>query len=154
MPAPLTKKTWTLRRQRLIFVTLGAVACCAAVLLVLSVFRENIVFFFMPSEIAAAAPQGNFRLGGLVEQGSVQRIEGGAVRFRVTDGTAEISVRYAGLLPNLFREGQGVVAEGELRDGEFIATRVLAKHDENYMPREVAEKLKREGVWREGKEGE
>ena len=132
------------------------IGTCLAVLgvavgLVLYAMRDSIVFFYTPSEVTAMeiAPGQLFRLGGLVETGSVVRGEGTTVRFVVTDKTRTLPVTYTGVLPDLFREGQGVVAEGTLTvDGVFHADNVLAKHDENYMPPEVAKKLKEHGVWR------
>ncbi len=141
------------KHRRLIFVGIGIVLLAAAVGLVLSALEENIVFFHSPSDVAAAkAPTGRtFRLGGLVAEDSVRRAAGSTVvAFTVTDGAADIRVRYTGILPDLFREGQGVVTEGKLNpDGVFIATEVLAKHDETYMPPEVAEALKKAGRWRD-----
>lgn len=118
----------------------------AAAALVLNAFNSNLVFFFSPSQVEAKeAPQGRtFRLGGLVEQGSVQR-DGVKVSFRVTDTVKTIPVVYEGILPDLFKEGKGVVAQGQLQGGVFEASEVLAKHDENYMPPEAAEALKRAG---------
>lgn len=132
------------------------IGTCLAVLalavgLVLFALRDSIVFFYSPSEVAAmqVSPDQRFRLGGLVEDGSLKRDEGTTVRFAVTDRAKTLSVTYTGVLPDLFREGQGVVAEGTLQaDGVFHADSVLAKHDEKYMPREVAEKLKKQGLWR------
>jgi cytochrome c-type biogenesis protein CcmE len=129
------------------FVVLGV-----AVGLVLYAMRDSIVFFYSPSDIAEmpVSPGQRFRLGGLVETGSVARGQGTTVRFTVTDGAKTLPVTFTGVLPDLFREGQGVVAEGTLEpDGVFRADNVLAKHDENYMPPEVAAKLKDKGVWRE-----
>jgi cytochrome c-type biogenesis protein CcmE len=123
-----------------------------AAALVLSAFEENLVFFYSPSDLKERdiEPGRVFRLGGLVEEGSVRR-DGARVNFRVTDLVETVPVTYAGILPDLFREGQGVVTEGELRpDGSFHATNVLAKHDETYMPKEVADALKESGVWRDG----
>ena len=132
------------------------IGTCVAVLgvavgLVLFAMRDSIVFFYSPSEVVemAIAPGQRFRLGGLVETGSVVRGEGTSVRFVITDQAKTLPVTYIGVLPDLFREGQGVVAEGMLEsDGVFHADNVLAKHDENYMPPEVAKKLKTQGVWR------
>ena len=139
----------TRKRRRLYFVMLGLLAVGAAAALVLTALREDIVFFFSPSEIVEAKvpTEGRrIRLGGLVEQGSVVK-EGATVRFRVTDGAHAVPVVFGGILPDLFREGQGVVTEGKLVAGTFQAADVLAKHDENYMPKEVAESLKKTGVW-------
>ena len=121
-----------------------------AVGLVLYAMRDSIVFFYTPSEVTAMqiAPGQRFRLGGLIETGSVVRGEGTTIRFVVTDKSKTLPVTYTGVLPDLFREGQGVVAEGTLAaDGVFYADNVLAKHDEKYMPPEVAKKLKEQGVW-------
>jgi cytochrome c-type biogenesis protein CcmE len=125
----------------------GALAVLGiAVALVLNAFNSNLVFFYSPTQIAAQeAPSGRtFRLGGLVEAGSVKR-DGIVVHFTVTDTAKTIPVVYQGILPDLFKEGKGVVAQGQLRDGVFEAREVLAKHDENYMPPEAAEALKRAG---------
>ena len=142
------------RKRRRLIVLLAAGACLAAAAgLTLSAFNDSIVFFLAPSELAAKAPPPgrSFRLGGLVEAGSVtrERIDGKpAARFRVTDGGAAVSVTFTGILPDLFREGQGIVALGTLRpDGSFAASEVLAKHDETYMPKEIAAALKKSGHW-------
>jgi len=126
----------------------GALAALAlAVTLLLAAFRQNLVFFFTPSQVAAnEAPLGKmFRIGGMVETGSVKRqADGLTVRFMVTDTAKSIPVEYRGALPDLFREGKGVVAQGRVgTDGVFVANEVLAKHDENYMPPEAAEAVKR-----------
>ncbi len=120
-------------------------------MLVLGALRDNIVFFYTPSEISQSKLTSgqSLRLGGLVKDGSVE-IEGMQSVFIVTDGTVDITVKYDNALPSLFREGQGVVTEGQIQEGVFIAQNVLAKHDENYMPAEVAEKLKEQGVWQDG----
>ena len=141
------------KRQRLIFMVLGLAILGVAALLVLNAYQENIVFFLSPTDLLekGSAPSRVVRLGGLVEVGSVERGPGAAVRFKVTDLKHDIRVSYTGLLPDLFREGQGVVTEGKLQsDGSFAATSVLAKHDEKYMPPEVAKALKRSGRWQEG----
>mgnify|MGYP005658506683 CR=1 FL=1 len=123
-----------------------------ATALVLSAFEDSIVFFYSPTELAekSIADGRHVRIGGLVEEGSVKKGGGAITLFRVTDLTTPIAVSYTGLLPDLFREGQGVVAEGVLKDGVFMATDVLAKHDENYMPPEVADALKKSGQWNAG----
>ncbi len=143
------------RRGVLIGTSLGVLAL--AVGLVLYAMRDSIVFFYTPSEIAKMeiTPGQRIRLGGLVDKGSVVRGEGTSVRFAITDMTKSLPVTYEGVLPDLFREEQGVVAEGTLEaDGIFHADSVLAKHDENYMPPEVAKKLKEQGVWKgEGEAG-
>ena len=133
------------RHKRLAAILFGLVALGAATALVLTAFQENLVFFFTPSQVAAnEAPTGRtFRIGGMVETGSVKR-EGVEVRFVVTDTAKSIPVLYSGALPDLFREGKGVVAQGQLgADGVFRAREVLAKHDENYMPPEAADAVNR-----------
>ena len=141
------------RKQRRMMTIAGAMGLLAiAAGLVLFAIRDTLVFFYTPSELTEKQlpPGKSFRIGGLVQQGSVVReADGVSVSFIVTDLTATLPVRYRGLLPDLFREGQGVVAEGAIdSDGRFIATQVLAKHDENYMPPEVAEALKKSGKWK------
>ena len=141
----------TRKQRRGILIGTCLVVLGVAVGLVLFAMRDSIVFFYTPSEVVkmAISPGQRFRLGGLVETGSVARGEGTAVRFVITDRTKTLPVTYIGVLPDLFREGQGVVAEGTLAaDGIFHADNVLAKHDENYMPPELAKKLKEQGVWR------
>ena len=130
-------------RHRKIAIAAGIVLVLGAVVaLVLNAFQSNMVFFYSPTQVAAReAPQGRtFRLGGLVEKGSLQR-DGLVVRFVVTDTVQSIPVRYEGILPDLFKEGKGVVAQGQLQSGIFVAREVLAKHDENYMPPEAAQAL-------------
>ena len=137
------------RRAILIGTCLGVLAL--AVGLVLMALRDSIVFFYTPSEVAEKHLDTGqrFRLGGLVANGSLKRGEGTTISFVVTDKRATLPVTYTGVLPDLFREGQGVVAEGVLTsEGVFHADSVLAKHDEKYMPPEVAKKLKEQGVWR------
>jgi cytochrome c-type biogenesis protein CcmE len=133
------------RNKRALAIVAGLVLIGGAAALVLNAFQSNLVFFFSPSQVAAnQAPHNrSFRLGGLVEQGSLKRDpEGLTVSFVVTDLAQQIPVRYTGLLPDLFKEGKGVVAEGKLgQDGVFHADQVLAKHDENYMPPEAADAL-------------
>ena len=135
------------RHKRLAAVAFGLAALGIAAALVLSAFQENLVFFFTPTQIAQnEAPQGRtFRVGGLVENGSVKRSPDGlTVHFVVTDTARSVPVVYKGLLPDLFREGKGVVTQGRLGpDGVFVANEVLAKHDENYMPPEAAEALQK-----------
>ena len=118
------------------------------VFLVLSALQDNIVLFFTPSELTAEKMTARqLRIGGLVEEGSVQ-IDGLQARFSITDSAAVVRVFYNGALPDLFREGQGIIAQGRFEDNIFRAENVLAKHDETYMPREVAESLKEQGVWK------
>ena len=137
------------RTRRAIAIVVGVAALGVAVALVLNAFRSNLVFFFTPSEVAAhqAPADRAFRIGGLVEAGSVVRDKDAlTVRFRVTDTVQAIPVTYTGILPDLFREGKGVVAQGRIEpDGTFHASDVLAKHDENYMPPEAAEALRKAG---------
>ena len=133
------------KRMALIGGIVASVAVAAG--LVLNAFQSNLVFFFSPSQVMAkeAPTARTFRLGGLVQEGSVKR-SGTTVEFAVTDTAQTIAVRYTGILPDLFKEGKGVVAQGQLQgDGVFVAREVLAKHDENYMPPEAAEALKRAG---------
>jgi cytochrome c-type biogenesis protein CcmE len=134
-------------KRRLAFIAVGVVALGIAAALVLSAFEKNLVFFFTPTQVVQKeAPVGRtFRLGGMVEAGSVKRApDGVTVHFVVTDTAKSLPVVYKGLLPDLFREGKGVVTQGKLSpDGVFVASEVLAKHDENYMPPEAAEALKR-----------
>ncbi|MBW8270316.1 cytochrome c maturation protein CcmE [Caldovatus aquaticus] len=144
----------TRKRRRLYVLLLCALGLGSATALTLTAFRDNLVFFRSPSDVVAEPPPPAraFRLGGLVETGSVERATGPdgrpTVRFRVTDGAHAIPVAYSGVLPDLFREGQGVVTLGHLgADGVFRASEVLARHDETYMPPEVAEALKRAGHW-------
>ncbi|SEN64064.1 cytochrome c maturation protein CcmE [Nitrosomonas marina] len=129
------------RHKKLAVITAGVAALGFAAVLVLNAFQSNLVFFFSPTQvIAKEAPIGkNFRIGGLVEEGSVNRGEGTTVKFAITDTSETIQIVYTGILPDLFREGKGVVAQGKLDDnGTFVADEVLAKHDENYMPPEAA----------------
>ena len=141
----------TAKSKRLFVIAAIASLLGIAVMLVLGALRDNIVFFYTPSEINQSDRQSGrqLRLGGLVKDGSV-KIDGMQSVFIVTDSSADIIVRYNNALPSLFREGQGVVAEGQIENGIFMAQNVLAKHDENYMPVEVADKLKEQGVWQGG----
>jgi cytochrome c-type biogenesis protein CcmE len=144
----------TRKRRRLIALGIGMFLLAAATALVLTAFNDNLVFFYSPSDLAekAIGPDRRIRIGGLVEPRSLKRQpDGRGIDFRVTDGKTTVAVVYDGVLPDLFREGQGVVTEGRLRrDGVFAATSVLAKHDEKYMPPEVADALKKAGRWQEG----
>lgn len=138
------------RRLMVVAVSLGLLGSAAA--LILNAVEDSLVFFYTPSDLAErpAPPENLFRLGGLVEEGSV-RADGATTYFIVTDLNRTIQASYTGVLPDLFREGQGVVAEGTLGpDGNFTASEVLAKHDETYMPKEVADALRKSGQWREG----
>ena len=141
------------RQRRLVLIGLCLAVLALAAALALSALRDTIVFFHSPTEVAAKKiePGTRIRIGGLVKEGTLER-DGLEARFEVTDGGASLPVVYSGVLPDLFREGQGVVAEGALQaGGTFRADNVLAKHDENYMPREVVDALKKQGVWQEGK---
>jgi cytochrome c-type biogenesis protein CcmE len=141
----------TRKQRRAGFIALSVGVLSAAVLLVAIALRDTIVFFHTPKEVAEKhIPAGKrIRLGGLVAEGSVKRGIGSTVEFAITDTIKTIAVSYTGLLPDLFREGQGVVAEGKLDPaGRFLADTVLAKHDENYMPKEVADRLKAQGHWK------
>ena len=143
----------TRKQRRLYFVLLGMLALGAAVALVLTAISDSLVYFYSPTDIVSQRiPEGRrMRIGGLVEEGSVKK-DGKMVTFKVTDITNALPVVYAGILPDLFREGQGVVVEGRMeKDGQFHASEVLAKHDEKYMPKEVADALKKSGQWNDGK---
>jgi cytochrome c-type biogenesis protein CcmE len=142
----------TRKQRRLVLIgsSLGVLALAAV--LVLSALKDSIVFFNSPSDVVEkhVLPGSRIRLGGLVKPGTLQRGDNLAVRFEVTDGNRAIAVSYQGVLPDLFREGQGVIAEGTLEaSGGFKADSVLAKHDEKYMPKEVADALKKQGHWKE-----
>jgi cytochrome c-type biogenesis protein CcmE len=141
----------TRKQRRLVLIGSAVGVLAVAVALVLGALKDSIVFFNSPTDIAEKhmAPGARIRLGGLVKPGSITRGENLAVRFDVTDGKSTIAVAYQGLLPDLFREGQGVVTEGTLEpSGTFKADSVLAKHDEKYMPKEVADSLKKQGLWK------
>ncbi len=135
--------------KRLTFVGIGLGLMAAAAALVLSALDDSLSFFRSPTELVEQPELGErrVRLGGLVEEGSVTRGEAGAIHFRVTDFANAVAVSYQGLLPDLFREGQGVVAQGRLHNGVFVADEILARHDENYMPAEVSDALKKSGHW-------
>ena len=142
----------TRKRRRLYLVLFGMALLGVATALMLNAFSDNLVFFHTPSDVTAKSFEQDrrFRLGGLVEEESVKKAEDGmTTHFRITDHDNAIKVVFKGSLPDLFREGQGVVAEGKLdASGVFLASEVLAKHDENYMPPEVAEALKKSGQWK------
>jgi cytochrome c-type biogenesis protein CcmE len=145
----------TRKQKRLAVISGGVAFLVAAVLLVMFAFSQSIAYFYVPGDLAKAnlAPGTRIRLGGLVEAGTVKRGEGSTVTFTVTDTLSTVPVTYTGILPDLFREGQGVVAEGAFgTDGLFVADTVLAKHDETYMPKDVADRLKAQGVELSGKE--
>ncbi len=138
------------KHKRLTFVAIAGVLIAIAAALVLTAFDENIVFFRTPTDIVQnkVKEDQRIRLGGLVEEESVEQGTDGVVNFRVTDTANTVPVYFQGILPDLFREGQGVVAEGKLMNGVFVADEVLAKHDENYMPPEVADAIKDAGQWK------
>ncbi len=143
----------TRKQRRLTMIAGAGLVFTAAAVLVLVGLREQIVFFYSPTELAEKqlAPGTRVRLGGLVVDGSVERGADGAVSFAITDTANDVEVAYRGILPDLFREGQGIVAEGMLTDALHLeAESVLAKHDENYMPKEVVDALKAQGVWKNG----
>ena len=140
------------KHKRLTFAAVGLCLLGIAAALVLTAFEDSIVFFHSPTDIAEGKVKidRRVRLGGLVEEGSVTKQPDAVTAFRITDGANVIDVTYKGILPDLFREGQGVVTEGRLMGSLFVAEEVLAKHDENYMPPEVADALKKSGRWQEG----
>lgn len=137
------------KKRRIQLIVAAFILLAGATGLIAYAMRDGINFFRSPSEVMASPPPASetFRIGGLVEEGSLVRGEGRTITFRVTDGGASIPVRYTGVLPDLFGEGQGVVATGHLENGAFIASEILAKHDENYMPKEVIDALKEQGVY-------
>ena len=143
----------TRKQKRLLLIAGAGAVLMSAVLLVMFALRDEIVFFYSPSDVVVegkAKPGQRFRIGGLVVDGSVVR-DGEHIEFSVTDTRKELKVRYTGILPDLFREGQGVVAEGKMvANGSLEADTVLAKHDERYMPKEVVDALKKSGRWQEG----
>lgn len=151
----MSARPYRSRKNRRLALIVGGLAFLGiAVALVLTAFQDSVVFFFSPTDLAAKeiGPDRRVRVGGLVEEGSVTRGPGdGEIHFLVTDGNTTLPIRYVGVLPDLFREGQGVVAQGRLAGGTFEADEVLAKHDENYMPPEVADALKKQGHWEPGK---
>jgi cytochrome c-type biogenesis protein CcmE len=141
------------KRRRLYFAGALVVAGLAGAVLVLGALKDNVLYFYSPSDVTTkhVTPGVAFRIGGLVEKGSVKHGPQAEVRFVVTDGKSDVPIAFRGVLPDLFREGQGIVALGALNNGgTFEATEVLAKHDEKYMPPEVVDALKRSGRWKEG----
>ncbi|MBD3678373.1 MAG: cytochrome c maturation protein CcmE [Rhodobacteraceae bacterium] len=140
----------SLKKQRRIqIIIVAAVALALSTALIGYAMRDGINFFRSPSQVVAEPPTPTevFRIGGLVEEGSLKRGQGETIRFRVTDGGASVEVAYTGVLPDLFEEGQGMVGTGSLVDGVFQATEILAKHDETYMPKEVIDALKEQGTY-------
>jgi cytochrome c-type biogenesis protein CcmE len=147
------------KHRRLIFILGCLVVMAAGTAAILTAFRESMVYFYTPTQLAEKRLAPGFdatrpiRIGGLVKQGSVANLKPTGLAFTITDLTGEVPVTYRGLVPNLFREGQGVVAQGLLgADGSFTAATILAKHDENYMPKNVVDALKASGQWREGEQ--
>lgn len=141
------------RHRTLMLIIVAGVILLGATVLGSIAMRKTVSFFYAPNDVKLNPPKANtnIRLGGLVGHASIVRKDGGKVEFIVTDGAADVKVFYQGLLPDLFREGQGVIAEGSFRtDGNFYADRILAKHDENYMPKEVVDSLKKTGQWKGG----
>ncbi len=141
----------TRRRKRLTLIGGALCLVAGAMGLILFALRDNVVFFYSPTELTQKVlkPGASLRVGGLVKLGSLVKLGGEKITFAVTDLSQDVTVSYTGQLPDLFREGQGVVVEGTLdAPGQFRATSVLAKHDETYMPRDVADKLKQQGVWK------
>ena len=142
------------KKQRLTMIAVGGVLLACVAGLVAFALKDQLVYFYMPTDVVEknVQPGTRIRLGGLVDEGSVVKSADGTVAFALADGNHKITVSYHGLLPDLFREGQGIVAEGMIQPGGgFTADSVLAKHDENYMPREMADALKEQGVWNDGK---
>jgi len=138
------------KRRRIALLVSSLVVLAVAVVLVLTALQDTIVFFYSPSDLQKknVAIDTPIRLGGLIQTGSVVKQDNNVIEFTVTDGAASVNVHYKGIVPDLFREGQGIVAEGYLKSAhEFVADTILAKHDENYMPREVADALKKSGHW-------
>ena len=143
------------KRRRLAFAVALLVAGAGGAALVVAALKDNVLYFYSPSDVTTkhVQPGIDFRIGGLVEKGSVVKGPKAAIHFVVTDGRARVPVAYEGVLPDLFREGQGVVAMGAMTDGGvFNASEILAKHDEKYMPPEVVDALKRSGHWKEGQQ--
>lgn len=137
------------KKRRIQVILVAVVALAVSTALIGYAMRDGINFFRSPSQVAEAPPGPNevFRIGGLVEDGSLLRGQGEAIRFRVTDGAASVDVSYRGVLPDLFGEGEGMVGTGRYVEGTFVATEILAKHDETYMPTEVIDALKEQGVY-------
>ena len=140
------------KKRRLWYLVIITLFLGGATIIVLTTLNDHLLFFMMPTEALMKRPTTSIRLGGLVEEGSLHHQDDLWITFAIIDGAQSIPVRYRGIVPDLFREGQGVIAEGTLsKDGIFQATYLLAKHDENYMPRDVADALKAKGRWRPNK---
>jgi cytochrome c-type biogenesis protein CcmE len=139
------------KQQRLIFITASVVCLCISAIITLRAFRDNLVFFYSPTDLQTHTiePDRVIRVGGLVETGSITHNNDESLTFIISDGNAKVSIHFKGITPNLFREGQGIVAEGVMnRSNTMEAKSILAKHDEKYMPREVVDALKRNGRWK------
>ena len=141
------------KKRRVQIIAMAFVATAGAVALIGYGFQDGINFFRSPSQVLSEPPRAGevFRLGGLVEEGSLQRGQSETIEFRVTDTTTSVPVRFAGVLPDLFAEGQGMIGTGKMEGDTFVATEILAKHDETYMPKEVMDALKEQGVYQAGK---
>ena len=139
------------KKRRIQVIAVAALSLALSTALIGYAMRDGINFFRSPSQVAETppGPAEIFRIGGLVEQGSLARGQGGSIAFSVTDGGASVPVRFTGILPDLFEEGQGMVGTGSYRDGTFVASEILAKHDETYMPKEVVDALKAQGVYKD-----
>jgi cytochrome c-type biogenesis protein CcmE len=139
------------KKRRIQVIVLAVVALALSTAIIGYAMRDGISFFRSPSQVAEAPPQPGevFRIGGLVEEGTLVRGQGETITFRVTDGGASVPVSYTGILPDLFGEGEGMVGTGRYVDGTFLASEILAKHDESYMPKEVVDALKEQGVYRD-----
>lgn len=137
------------KKRRIQVLAVAAVALVISTGMIGYAMRDGINFFRAPSQLATEPPKPGetFRLGGLVEKGTLKRGEGETITFSVTDGGATVPVKFAGVLPDLFKEGQGMIGTGKMEDGVFVAEEILAKHDENYMPKEVVDALKKQGVY-------
>jgi len=141
------------KKRRIQVLAVAAVALAISTAMIGYAMRDGINFFRAPSQLATEPPRPGetFRLGGLVEQGTLKRGQGEVITFNVTDGNASVPVRFTGVLPDLFSEGKGMVGTGKMEDGTFVASEILAKHDENYMPKEVIDALKEQGTYVEDK---
>lgn len=141
------------KKRRIQVLAVAAVALAISTAMIGYAMRDGINFFRAPSQLATEPPRPGetFRLGGLVEEGTLKRGQGEVITFNVTDGNASVPVRFTGVLPDLFAEGKGMVGTGKMEDGTFVASEILAKHDENYMPKEVIDALKEQGTYVEDK---
>jgi len=133
---------------RLAYISISVLLLIISALIVTKVFNESIVFFYSPSEVLTVQPRDKFRLGGVVKEESIKVVAANTYEFVITDFAKEITIKYTGVLPTLFKEGQGAIAFGQMDGDKFSAEEILAKHDENYMPKEVADSLKKNGFWK------